>query len=169
MKKEASVSTTIKPFCKVCYDTGKPMEIYTSHYVKDVPGVSGKVICPTLLATECRYCRKKGHTISKCPLLQKHGKNGKSRFVPRTNKFDSQTNSTKQETKVAKKENKHLNQFSVLSLEDPDELDSTDLIPEVAEKTPESIFLGPRTPPGPPPPLPQSYNNWYVSSCSDEE
>ena len=168
MKKETIISTTNKPFCKVCYDTGKPEGIYTSHYVKDIPGVSGKVICPTLLATECRYCRKKGHTISKCPLLQKHGENGKSKFVPRPNKIGSQINSTKQEKKPSKKENKHLNQFSVLSLEDPDELDSTDLIPEV-EKTPESIFLGPRTPPGPPPPLPQSYNNWYVSSCSDEE
>ncbi len=161
MKKEATVSTTNKPFCKICYDTGKPKELYTSHYVKDIPGAFGKVVCPTLLATECRYCRKKGHTISKCPLLQKHGKNGKSRFVPRTNKFDSQANSTKQETKTVNKEKKHLNQFSVLSLEDPDEQDSTDLIPEAAEKTPEPIFLGPRTPPGPPPPLPQSYN-WYV-------
>ena len=168
MKKETIISTTNKPFCKVCYDTGKPEGIYTSHYVKDIPGVSGKVICPTLLATECRYCRKKGHTISKCPLLQKHGENGKSKFVPRPNKFVSQINSTKQEKKPAKKENKPLNQFSVLSLEDPDDLDSTDLIPD-AKNTLETIFIGPRTPPGPPPPLPQSYNNWYVSSCSDEE
>lgn len=57
------------PFCKVCYDTGKPESLYTSHYVNDVPGKKGIVVCPTLLALECRYCKKTGHTVSRCPMI----------------------------------------------------------------------------------------------------
>jgi hypothetical protein len=38
------------PFCQVCYDTGKPESLYTTHYVTDVPGLNGVVVCPTLLA-----------------------------------------------------------------------------------------------------------------------
>ena len=61
------------PFCKVCFDTGKPESVYTSHYVRDVPGENGVVVCPTLLDIQCRYCKKKGHTTSKCPILKKKG------------------------------------------------------------------------------------------------
>ena len=55
------------PFCKVCQDSGKSEKIYTSHYVKDR---SGNVSCPTLLAQECRYCLKKGHTTKYCKVLE---------------------------------------------------------------------------------------------------
>ncbi len=55
------------PFCKVCYDAGKPKEVYTSHYVKDRPGPEGKVCCPYLLSLTCRYCHKTGHTPNHCP------------------------------------------------------------------------------------------------------
>ena len=62
----SSVSAT-KPYCKVCYDAGRPEKEYTSHYVKDQPGPQGKVICPTLLNQHCRICDKTGHTSSYCP------------------------------------------------------------------------------------------------------
>ena len=62
----ASVSTN-KPYCKVCYDAGRPEKEYTSHFVKDQPGPNGKVICPTLLSQACRICNKTGHTSSYCP------------------------------------------------------------------------------------------------------
>lgn len=55
------------PFCKVCQDSGKSENIYNSHYVKDR---SGNVTCPTLLAQECRYCFKKGHTTKYCKVLE---------------------------------------------------------------------------------------------------
>ena len=61
----ASVSAT-KPYCKVCYDAGRPEQEYTSHFVKDQPGPQGKVICPTLLNQACRICKKTGHTSSYC-------------------------------------------------------------------------------------------------------
>jgi hypothetical protein len=61
-----------KPFCKVCQDAGKPESEYTSHYVRSMPDKSGKtkVICPTLLATECRYCYGLGHTTKFCPVIE---------------------------------------------------------------------------------------------------
>jgi hypothetical protein len=69
-KKSNSKSSTNKPFCKVCYDAGKPEREYTSHYVKSKPGHEGKVVCPYLLSLVCTYCKKKaGHTAKHCPVL----------------------------------------------------------------------------------------------------
>ena len=61
------------PFCKVCKDAGKPESFYTSHYINDVPGKGGKVVCPTLLAQSCGYCKKEraGHTSRYCPELER--------------------------------------------------------------------------------------------------
>jgi len=58
-----------KTFCKVCFDAGKSESLYTNHFVKDRPGPNGKVVCPTLLSTECRYCHDHGHFKSHCPVL----------------------------------------------------------------------------------------------------
>ncbi len=55
------------PFCKVCFDAGRPKEEYQSHYVKDRPGPHGNVVCPLLLNQECNYCHEKGHTPKQCP------------------------------------------------------------------------------------------------------
>jgi len=71
-----------KPFCKVCYDAGKPEREYTSHYVKSKPGNEGKVICPYLLSLVCSYCKKKeGHTARHCPVLLKKSKSLVKRAV----------------------------------------------------------------------------------------
>lgn len=65
-----------KPYCKVCFDAGKPESEYTSHWVRTLPDRSGKttVTCPTLLNTECRYCSQSGHTTKFCKVLEKHNK-----------------------------------------------------------------------------------------------
>jgi hypothetical protein len=60
-----------KPFCKVCFDSGKTLEQYSSHFLKDAPGPDGKIICPTLLGLSCLCCNKNGHTVSYCPLTKK--------------------------------------------------------------------------------------------------
>lgn len=58
------------PFCRVCCDAGKPASVFLSHFIRDRPGPSGKVVCPTILAYECRYCKETGHTIKFCVKLQ---------------------------------------------------------------------------------------------------
>lgn len=76
-------SVTQKPFCKVCHDAGKPESEYTSHFVRSDLGPKAKVVCPTLLSLECRYCFEKGHTVSFCSVLKKH-KNADKKTVART-------------------------------------------------------------------------------------
>ena len=71
-----------KPFCKVCHDAGKPESEYTSHYVRSDLGPKAKVVCPTLLGLECRFCFEKGHTVSFCSVLKKH-KNAEKKAVAR--------------------------------------------------------------------------------------
>ena len=56
-------------FCKICKDTGKTREEYTNHYVRETRDHNSPIVCPTLLATVCRYCKGTGHTVSKCEKL----------------------------------------------------------------------------------------------------
>jgi hypothetical protein len=60
-----------KPYCKVCHDAGKDESEFRSHSVRSKPDYYGKtvVICPTLLAAECKYCYKPGHTVKFCPVI----------------------------------------------------------------------------------------------------
>ena len=59
-------SQKVKPFCKVCYDSGKSESMYNSHFVRETRDVNSRVVCPTLLAISCRFCGGRGHTVSKC-------------------------------------------------------------------------------------------------------
>jgi hypothetical protein len=56
-------------FCKICKDMGKSMEEYTSHYVRETPDPTSKVVCPVLIAAVCRYCKAGGHTVKHCPKI----------------------------------------------------------------------------------------------------
>lgn len=70
-----SNKVAVKPFCKVCHDSGKTEAEYTSHFVKSEPGSKGKVVCPTLLNQGCSYCHETGHTVSYCKVLKQNDKN----------------------------------------------------------------------------------------------
>ncbi len=65
--KKASAVPVYKMFCKVCQDAKRSETEYTNHNVRDK---SGKTVCPTLLAQECRNCYKHGHTVKYCPALK---------------------------------------------------------------------------------------------------
>jgi hypothetical protein len=65
-------STIAKPFCRVCHDAGKPESQYTSHFVRKTKNPNSEITCPIILATECRYCHKLGHTIAKCVLREQN-------------------------------------------------------------------------------------------------
>ena len=71
--------TVSKPFCKICFDAGKPESQYTSHYIRKTTDPNSAITCPILLATECRYCHKMGHTISRCTLREQ---NNRARDAP---------------------------------------------------------------------------------------
>ena len=173
-------NTMKKPFCKVCYDTGKSAEIYNNHFVKDIPGPKGVVICPTLLSLECRYCKQKGHTVSKCPAVaekRSHKKYVKTTTVPEkndkkptpkrnTNRFDllETDDETPDEPKETTPEveiedelktlTRNPNSYaSVLSrIRSPSTSPPILLEPCTPEGSPPPLYE-PRTPEGPPPPL----------------
>lgn len=74
-------------FCKVCYDSGKSKEEYTSHFIRETPDKNSKVVCPTLLSLTCQFCKGKGHTPRYCPVLKentysKQNKPSKKTFIP---------------------------------------------------------------------------------------
>ena len=97
-------------FCKVCFDSGKDESIYTSHFVKSAPSL-GVIVCPTLKATECRYCKKSGHTVKFCKALQEKEKmNKKRKEMP-----------TKTPVKKEKVVEKVRNPFEVLIMDSDDE------------------------------------------------
>ena len=64
----------VKPLCKVCKDAGQCESDYSSHFVKSNPGVKAVIVCPTLLAYECTYCHKTGHSIGYCMVLKSKNK-----------------------------------------------------------------------------------------------
>ena len=113
-----------KPFCKVCQDAGKSEMEYTSHYVRSLPDARGntKITCPTLAATECRYCYKLGHTTKFCPAIKENEK--------RSQKQKSVANyAEKPKPKAAPK--KPVNQFDALASEsDEDKPEHTPVVKE---------------------------------------
>jgi len=79
--KNVNASAPIQKYCKVCHDAGKSEAEYRSHFIRETRDPSSKITCPTLLALECRYCYKNGHTVKYCPVLkdkEKHRKRKES-------------------------------------------------------------------------------------------
>jgi hypothetical protein len=72
-----------KKFCKVCFDAGKPENVYTNHTVKTMNVRTGKLetTCVTLLALECRYCFTAGHTVKFCPAIKENNKGRKEHEI----------------------------------------------------------------------------------------
>jgi len=55
-----------QPYCAHCKNIGLP---FNSHFLRETHDSNSPIICPVLLNTECRFCKKKGHTKSKCPSI----------------------------------------------------------------------------------------------------
>ena len=64
-------SSSIKAHCKVCQDAGKTESEYSSHFTRESRDPNSRVVCPTLLALNCKYCFQKGHTVKYCKELKK--------------------------------------------------------------------------------------------------
>ena len=81
MFSKRNTQVSVKKSCKFCKDSGKSEEEYMSHFLRETKDPNSRITCPTLLAIECRYCFKKGHTVSKCAKLLKE-KNGVQKKIP---------------------------------------------------------------------------------------
>jgi len=63
--KEEEVKEEVKEkakHCKVCYQAGFGVEVYSSHYTK----VDEVIMCPTILNNKCHRCGGTGHTPKYC-------------------------------------------------------------------------------------------------------
>jgi hypothetical protein len=109
-----------KPFCKVCFDAKKSESEYTSHYVRRTTDPNSEILCPVLLATECRYCHVAGHTITKCTLREK---NNARRSNPETQRPRDQER-PREPVKVVEKKTTN-NKFAVF------EDDCEEVVPEI--------------------------------------
>jgi Lhr-like helicase len=109
-----TVVTAKKPCCKVCLDAGKSESEYSSHWVKDF---SGKITCPTLLNTKCRFCHNLGHTTKFCAELEKVNK-GKEKSERRSQMQISDVVNQKQQKNMPGKPE---NTFASLCDSDSDE------------------------------------------------
>jgi len=118
IKMNKNVSSSKKPYCKVCHDAGKEEAIYTSHYVRSEPGPNGKVTCPTLLQQLCKYCSKQGHTITYCPEVKKQEKMDK-KIGKKNNYTNTNTNNNLAIPKLIKN-----NRFDLLQ-DESDEADNS--------------------------------------------
>lgn len=126
-----------KPYCKVCHDSGKPEKVYTSHWVRSLPDRQGKttVTCPTLLATECGYCKQRGHTSKFCEALEQK------------KRHDGHFAATASTKKVAKPVEKKKS-TSTLTTHRP----TQNLFEHLDEPDTEQPVFAPHTPDYPPPP-----------------
>ena len=122
-------SQQLKPFCKVCFDTGKAESLYSNHFVRETRDPNSRIVCPTLLALECRYCFASGHTVSKCPKL-KGAKSGS-----KSGSCDAPLKKQKNARRCCDESSCSSNGFSVLSsLEEVDTVDTvSDVFPCLAD------------------------------------
>lgn len=71
---KSNSSNTNQKYCKVCHDAGKSEAEFRSHFTRTTNDPKSTVICPTLLALECRFCFKNGHTVKYCPTIKEREK-----------------------------------------------------------------------------------------------
>lgn len=54
-----------KPNCPHCQNLG----LDSKHWLRKTADANSDICCPVLLKTECKYCHKPGHNVSKCAKL----------------------------------------------------------------------------------------------------
>lgn len=110
--RKSTTTASKKPRCKVCQDAGKSEKEYSSHYVRSMPDRTGKTVitCPTLLATECRFCFEVGHTTKFCLVIAKNKKEEAKRNYNANKMAEEEKNKPK--TIAAKK----ITKFSALDM-----------------------------------------------------
>jgi len=82
-------TTKVVMFCNFCKNSGKTEAEYTSHFLRESKDPNSRVTCPALRSMECRFCFKKGHTVSKCKKLLNRGNDVTQAPVKTVRKFVS--------------------------------------------------------------------------------
>ena len=123
MSRNIKNSAPIQKYCKVCHDAGKSESEYRSHFTRETRDPSSRVVCPTLLALECRYCFKKGHTVKYCAVLKEKDR---APAAPRQKKAEEKP----------KGKSTNTNSFAVLDSDSEDEEVVAEKVQEVKEEFP---------------------------------
>ena len=112
--------------CQFCKDLGKTRDEYTSHYVRESPNPNSKVVCPTLKAMVCRYCKDSGHTVKHCPKIDtKNNQQTRAQESHIVSKNYCLPVNTKKTSNV---NNLHVSAFSVLGEDSSDEEEEEDVV-----------------------------------------
>ena len=82
---------------------------------------NGVIVCPTLLATVCRYCKQNGHTVKYCSSVKNKPPSSEARVVVTTHKDELVVK------KVNLQVNTRINRYGALSDDSDDEV--TTLLP----------------------------------------
>jgi hypothetical protein len=122
-KSEPNTKCEPKKYCKVCHDAGKSESEYQSHFIRENTNPNSKVVCPTLLSLECRYCSKKGHTVKYCKILEKDKKLSSRR--------QENTNNYRETNKNDMKGKQTNNIFDNLESDSEEEEDEKEKLPEI--------------------------------------
>lgn len=67
--------------CSFCLNTGIPLP--HNHTIRDFTKKDKPIICPTLLASECSYCHKLGHTKNYCLKLKEKKQSSSIIYPPK--------------------------------------------------------------------------------------
>ena len=116
-QKKKTAQETIKKFCPMCFNAGLPEETYTNHFLRETPDPSSKVVCPTLLAVECRHCHEPGHTVGYCPYKRADKENEKEKDKDK----DKEKEKEKEPREKPLAMKKPANMFLCLGSDDEDE------------------------------------------------
>ena len=106
MSRNNNNNVSEKKYCKVCQDAGKSEAEFRSHFTREARDPNSNVTCPLLLALECRYCYKNGHTVKYCPVIKEKEKQNKReessyRFYETSKKVSNTVTNQKQEQRNA--------------------------------------------------------------------
>lgn len=134
MSRNANVKSSVKAqkFCQFCMNIGKTEAEYRSHFTRESPKPNSKVVCPELLALNCRYCLASGHTVKYCPEIKQKNKQ---------NEWDAKAKAriaAQNKTKVVAQPTDKVNRFSYLndsSSEDEVEVEVKDEFPALCVET----------------------------------
>ena len=145
-------------FCSMCSKAGRVG--FDTHFVRASREPYAAITCPFLLAIECRYCKKSGHTKNYCPMLNEKitdstkGKTNRLSATVDSSGFTAPNSRHRNRGKANKIEASvevQLGHFAALQI-DSDESDSDTICGEVADEYPELPSL--------------STKNWGASTLS---